>query len=122
MTYTPTIKKKYISAKEMEAAWDDLIDIPSREGRELTDSEMIELTELTAKLYEKYRPAPLLAVEVMQARFAELEVQLATADNAEVFESICAELTELQAAIEKENGAMDDRYDVIICAKHGAAL
>lgn len=122
MTYTPTIAKKYISAKEMEAAWDDLIDIPSREGRELTDAEMLELTELTAALYEKYRPAPLLPVEVMQARFTELESMLATSDDAGVFEKICAELTELQAAIEKENGAFDDRYDAIICAKHGVSL
>lgn len=60
-----------------------------------------------ADLVEVVTPEPLL-VEVMQARFDALEKALDEPMSQERANEIMNELVDLQAAIEKENGAMDD--------------
>lgn len=60
--------------------------------------------EQIMRVYE----APGQDVEQMQARFAELEASLVGIEDAATFEQVCNEMTELQQAIERENGHMDD--------------
>lgn len=101
--------------------WSDLLDIPLPEcqNRPRTDAEDLRLTELTSELYPK--PEPLL-VEVMRAQLDKIMADLDEPLPLITARELMLQAIDLQAAIERENGAFDNRYDAIICAKHGVAL
>jgi len=70
---------------------------------------------------EALKPAPLM-VEVMQAQLDKIMSDLGEPMSRETAAELMTQAVDLQAAIEREHGAIDSRYDAIICAKHGASL
>jgi len=91
--------------KELYAEWDRLLGIPEDQNRQRGEVEELQLADLTEALW----PTPaLLPVEIMRGQLEALERSLDEPTSKEAADEIYLQMVDLQQAIERENGAMDD--------------